>query len=250
MAPVKISLVTVGHMPPDFTRDRLRSWGSSLFEIVGKSESYALSRDSDGPEWQYSDQAMEEVLPTQFDGDFLFAIANVPLTCNYYGRRLSGNRAVVSLHEVAAIMRAANIPIENAVLRLLYSAALVYRRFDNRIPRTGENDTFTHDETRGCLFDMNGFKTDLVASCHKPSICPDCVVRLKSEKVPLETIDAVQRELKGIRKGLYFRLVDWVRAHPIFALLISAFAAIVLGAIGSLIASYLYAAITSAPSVH
>lgn len=64
MAPVKISLVTVGYMPPDFTRDRLRSWRSSLFEVVGKVEGYALSRDSDGPEWEYSDQAMERVLPT------------------------------------------------------------------------------------------------------------------------------------------------------------------------------------------
>jgi len=239
MEPVKIAVVTIGHLPPDFTRTRLRSWRSSLFEVVGRSESYSLSKDSDGPDWEYSDETLEALLPSNFEGDFLFAIANVPLTDNYYARRLGGMRVVVSLHEVAAIMRAANIPIENAILRLLYSAALVYRRFGNEVPRTGENDAFTHDETRGCLFDMNGFKADLAVSCHKPTICPECVVKLKGAQIPHETLDAVQAELKGIRKALFFRLADWVRSHPIVAIVISGVAAVVLGAIGSLLASFI-----------
>src|ERR1700676_1737584 len=242
----KIAMVIMGQMPPDFTRERLRSWRSSLFEITGAIESCALSKDADGPNWEYSDKAMEDVLSTKVDGDFLFGIANIPLTSNYYSRRLTGNRVVVTLHEVAAIMREANIPIENAILRFLYSATLVYRRFGSKIPCTGENEyPFTHDETRGCLFDMNGFKADLVVSCHRPIICGDCVVRLRQERVTLETIEHVQRELRGIRKPLYFRLAGWVRAHPIVALIISAGAAILLGVIGSLIASYLYEAIRS-----
>lgn len=248
MTKVKISLVTIGHMPRDLNLNRVRAWRSAAFEIVGAPESYGVNRDSDGPDWQYTDQAMEQLLPTNFKGDFLFAIANVPLTDNYYGRRLSGNRAVVTLHEVADIMRAADIPIENAVLRLLYSAILVYKRFGNGIPLTGQNALFTHDDTRGCLFDMNGNKSDLVASCDNPIVCDDCASQLRGQLVPIEYIETVQKELKRIRKPLYFRLADWVRIHPIVALLISAVAAIVLGTIGSLIASYIYAALTSTPS--
>lgn len=248
MSKVKISLVTIGHMPRDLNLDCVRSWHSAAFEIAGAPESYVVNRDSDGPDWQYTDHAMERLLPTQFEGDFLLAIANVPLTDNYYGRRLSGNRGVISLHEVADIMRAANIPIENAVLRLLYSATLIYKRFGNFIPPTGQNDSFTHDDTRGCLFDMNAYKPDLAASCDNPVICEDCVSQLRSQRVSVESIKIIQQELTRIRKPLYFRLTDWVRQHPIVALLLSALAAIVLGTIGSLIASYIYAAITSTPA--
>jgi len=248
MAPVKISLVTVGHMPRDLKLAAVRSWRSSVFQIVGTAESYALNRDADGPDWEYSDQAIEELLPTQFEGDFLIAITNVPLTDNYYARRLNGNRGVVSLNEVTDIMRAANIPIENAVLRLLYAATLVYKRFGNRIPRTGENAPYTHDETRGCLFDMNAYKPDLVASCDGPTVCSDCAAQLRNQRVPLETVEAVRQELKRVRKPLYYRLADWIRVHPILALIISGIVAVLLGTIGSLIASYIYAALTASSS--
>jgi hypothetical protein len=244
---VRISLVTVGHMPRDLHLARVRSWHSSVFQIVGSPESYAVTRDSDGPDWEYTDTALEALLPLKFEGDFLFALVNLPLTDNFYGRRLSGNRAVVSLHEVAEIMRMANIPVENAVLRLLYSAVLTYARFGNELPRTGDNEPYTHDETRGCLFDMNANKLDLVASCDRPSVCPDCVTALRAKTVPLELIANVQRELKRIRKPLYFRLLDWIRSHPLVALLVSAIAALLLGIISSLIASYTYAALTSHP---
>lgn len=248
MTLVRISLVAVGQMPRDLHLERVRSWQSSVFEIVGSPASYTVTRDSDGPDWQYSDAALEAQLPTTFEGDVLFAIVNLPLTDNYYGRRLSGNRAVVSLHEVAAIMRMANVPLENAVLRLLYAAVLVYARFGNTIPLTGDNTSYTHEETRGCLFDMNAYKPDLVASCDRPSLCADCVTALRAQTIPTELVANVQHELKRIRKPLYYRLLELVRSYPLIALGLSAAAAIVLGIIGSLIASYLYAALTLRPS--
>ena len=120
-----------------------------------------------------------------------------------------------------------NIPLENVVFRLLYEYTLVYRQHGNRIPPSTEKTNFTHDETRGCLFDMNGIKTDIIYSCHKPIICPNCVERIKHDKVSNEAIETAQKEIKKIRKALYYRITDFIRRHPLLSLLISAIIAIV-----------------------
>src|SRR5678816_668920 len=119
MAPVKIALVTIGHMPSDFRIDRLREWRSSLFELVDTVPGYAITNRADLPYWAYSDDVLDTDVPQRGHADLLIALVNVPLEDNYYVRRLTGNRVVMSLHEVDQIMHVANIPLENAVLRVL-----------------------------------------------------------------------------------------------------------------------------------
>lgn len=240
MAKVRIALVTLGHIPADLDLKVVREWSSDVFEVVGPHATYAVSRDADGPNWEFTDSVLAELLPESFDGDFLFAIASVPLQNNYYSRRLTHNRAVVTLREIGDYLRAQDIPLKNGVLRLLYSAVMVYKRFGSGIPPTETNELFTHDETRGCIFDMNGYKSDLVASCDQPQICESCVQELARQKVPAEVINTVRKELARIRKPLYFRLTAGIRAHPLLALSISMLAALLVGILSSLVASYIY----------
>jgi hypothetical protein len=243
MSKTRITVATVGHMPADLNRQKIKEWGSSVFEIAGEIESYSLTCDSDGDGWEFTDESLEAVLPHQFDGDFLIAIVNVPIELNWYSRRLSANRTVFSFHEIKEILRASNIPLENAIYRLLYAYTLLYKRSGNRIPECTEHTNFTHDETRGCLFDMNGFKTDIVYSSYNPIICPDCVERLRREKISDETISRCQQEIRGIQKPLFFRITDFVKRHPLWSLAISGITAVLLGAVGSVIGSYLVEAI-------
>ena len=243
MSRTRITVATVGHMPADFNRQKLKEWESSVFEIVDEIESYSLTCDSDGYGWAFTDEALEEVLPNKFNSDFLIAIVNVPIELNWYSRRLSANRVVFSFHEIKEILRFSNIPLENVIYRLLYAYTLLYKRSGNRIPKTAEHTNFTHDETRGCLFDMNGIKTDVVYSCHNPIICSDCVERLRREKVSDETIAQCQSEIRRIRKALFYRITDFIKQHPLWSLAISAATAIILGALGSVLGSYVYEAI-------
>lgn len=243
MLKTRITVATVGHMPGDFDRQKIKEWDSSVFEIADEIESYSLTCDSDGLEWEYTDDALEVVLPKKFSGDFLIAIVNVPIELNWYSRRLSENRVVFSFHEIKEILRFSNIPLGNVICRLLYAYTLLYKRSGNRIPENAENTNFTHDETRGCLFDMNGIKTDVVYSCHNPVICPDCVERLRREKVTDETIAKCQSEIRQIRKALFYRIADFIKQHPLWSLAISAATAIILGALGSMLGSYVYEAI-------
>lgn len=243
MPKTKITVATVGHMPADFNRQKIKEWDSSVFEIVDGIESYSLTCDSDGLDWEFTDEALENVLPKKFNGELLIAIVNVPIELNWYSRRLSANRVVFSFHEIKEILRFSNTPLENVICRLLYAYTLLYKRSGNRIPANAEHTNFTHDETRGCLFDMNGIKTDVVYSCHNPVICPDCVERLRREKVSDETIAQCQSEIRRIRKALFYRITDFIKQHPLRSLAISAATAIILGALGSVLGSYVYEAI-------
>lgn len=239
MPKVKITVATIGYMPPDFDIAKLKSWKSSVFEVVDAIENYSINQESDGSSWEYSDVAMTNLLPSQFYGDFLISIVNVPIQLNWYSRRIGSNRIVFSFHEIKEILRSSNIPLENAVYRIFYAHTLLYKRSGDRIPEIFES-TFTHDDTRGCIFDMNGIKSDLVYSCHKPIICPGCVEQLRSSKVSNHLIEACQIEIHKIQRPFFTRISDFIKRHPLWSLVISSVTAIVLGAIGSIIASYLY----------
>lgn len=243
MPKTKITVATVGHMPADFNRQKIKEWDSSVFEIVDGIESYALTRDADGRDWEFTNEALENVLPKEFNSELLIAIVNVPIELNWYSRRLSANRVVFSFHEIKEILRFSNIPLENVICRTLYEYTLLYKRSGNRIPENAEHISFAHDDTRGCLFDMNGIKANVIYSCHNPVICSDCVERLRREKVSDETIAQCRSEIRRIRKALFYRITDFIKQHPLLSLAISAATAIILGALGSVLGSYVYEAI-------
>jgi hypothetical protein len=222
-------------MPVEFNRQKIIEWRSSVFEVMDEIESYSLSRDSDGNNWEFTDKALRAELPNIFKGDFLFVIVNVPLELNWYVRRFEGNKVVFTFHEIKDILMQADIPLENAILRVLNAYTLVYRRSGNRIPNASDNTNFTHDETRGCLFDMNGLKADIVHSCHKPIICSDCIERLKGEKVSSDVIARCQADIRKIRKPLFYLMSDFIKRHPLWALLISLVTAIALNIVAAII---------------
>jgi hypothetical protein len=141
---------------------------------------------------------------------------------------------------VKEILEDKNIPLVNVIYRLLYAYTILYKRSGDRIPDFGEAPGFTHDETRGCLFDMNGIKVDLVASCHKPIICDECRERLRQERVSNEIIEKAQREILKIRSDRYYILLDFLKKHPIWSIVISSIYAIILGVSASVMASFIY----------
>ncbi len=240
MQKVKIKVITIGHLPSTFNKKVIEKWRSKIFELSGDIENFMLSNNSDGYNWDYSDGNLKSELPKEYDGDILFAIVNVPVEDNFYVRRLDNNTVILTFHEIRNYLESRNIPLENAVLRVLYAATIIYNRFNKRIPSTNDNSSYTHDETRGCLFDMTGIKEEIVYSCHKPILCDHCLSEIRKDKVSNETIEAALEEIKGIKKKLFYRITEAVKNHPIIAIIISSLFAILLGVIGSVIASYLY----------
>lgn len=240
MSKVRIKVISIGHLPFRLDLSKVKKWNSAIFEIIDGIETFALRCDSDGADWEYSDEALDQVVPKQFDGDILVAILNVPLEDNFYSRRLSGNRVIFTFHQIRDFLLYENIPLENAVFRILYSCALVYKRAAGSIPSIETAISFTHDETRGCVFDMNGIKYEIVESCNSPIICQECRERLVSERVSTTIIDSCASELKQIKKPLYYRILEFTKHHPILSLMISTLYALFFGIVGSIIASAIY----------
>jgi len=239
MAKVKIKLITLGQLPVSLNKSKLSNWKSDLFEITGAIDSLTLTNNSDGPSWEFLDENIESQLPYDYEGDYLIAMTHVPLEGNYYARRFSNNRICMTFYQMADILSLSNIPIENLVYRIMYAYTLGYKRFGNSIPSYGQFRGFTHDETRGCLFDMNGIKSDVVYSVNQPQICPTCIEDLKSDRIAVNELNNVQKELQRIKKSRYYRIAEKIKQYPVLAIVVSVLTALLIGIIGSVVGSVL-----------
>ena len=84
---------------------------------------------------------------------------------------------------------------------------------------------------------MNALKWDVVHSCNKPIVCEHCVATLKKATVSNELVANVQKEIVKIRKPLFYRIVDFVKRHPIWLLVLSIGTALVVGIVSSICAT-------------
>ena len=81
-------------------------------------------------------------------------------------------------------------------------------------------------ETRGCLFDMNGFKAILFTRHINHKFVKFVFINTPTIQLYLivlkrNLIDSVQKELKKINKGLYYQMIDITKKYPIYLLFIS-----------------------------
>jgi len=242
-----IKLAVLGQLPPDFDYRKLLKWKSSVFHLSDTVESFELNKSAQGTDWEYTDKQLKPYLTERFDEDLMLILVKIKLEQNWYVRRLSGNRVIFSFFEIAEILRSNGIPLHNVVLRVLYAYTLVYKRYKNRIPLISEHTDYAHDETRGCLFDMNPSKWDVVYSCDSPKICQHCVSVLRDQQVSLELIDDVSNEIKRIKKPLYYRITDFIIQHPVWSLMISLGTALGIGIVSSIIGAFIYKALEHKP---
>lgn len=233
-------MCALGQVPRDLELSTITKWESSIFEVLKPIERLALRCDSDGIEWDYSDRAISLQLPNAEREEIVFCVTQVPLEDNWYARRLGGNKVVFTFHEIADYLRAENIPLANAVLRVLYGYSILYLGSGGSIPDYRVTTNFTHDETRGCLFDMNGIKQGIVESCDRPVLCDECCERLRLERISENTIAKVKTDLARIKKPAYYRIAQCVKHHPYWSLAMSTLFVMATGVTASLIAGYIF----------
>lgn len=232
MNPIRISLVTLGSLKQPVDVPYLEKWGSTVMRIEHRA-SIGQLQDAEGEDWQYTDDQLAKVLAPSLDADLTLGLINAPLEDNYYLRRLPQNVAVLSLHEMAEIVQYENFSVETFILRVAYELTCLYKA-EGKIPPTGES-SWTHDDIRSCLFDMCSSKGDIIFSLQRPRLCEACRNRVLQRQVDAKFLPALDKELGRIQKTLYFRLADWVRAHPILALALTSLFAIALNLVSSAI---------------
>jgi hypothetical protein len=232
MHPLKISLISLGSLKHPVNMEYLENLKSQLI-AVKHGASIGHLPNAEGENWEYTCDQIKSLVKADNEADFTLALINAPLENNYYMHRLSDNVGVLSLYEMAEIVRYSNFTVENFILRNLYELAVLYTANGGLVP--SDAYTWAHDDVRGCLFDMNSNKSDIIFSMHQPTLCDSCKARVLAKQVSSGFLPKLENELSAIRKELYFRMMDWVKTHPILALIITAISAIALNLVASII---------------
>jgi hypothetical protein len=235
---LKITLVSLGSLKYSVDIKYLEAWKSPILKIKHGAAVSHLP-DSNGDDWQYTKSQLNDLILPDKSASFTLALINAPLEDNYYMKRLSNNVAVLSLYEMAEVVRQSDFTIENYVLRNIYELTVLYAANSSLLPVDAHS--WAHDDVRGCLFDMNANKSDILFSMHKPNLCETCKARVLSKQVDPNFLPYLIKDLPKIKKTLYFRVTELVKAHPIYALFITSVFAIFL----NLVASFIFEKIKS-----
>lgn len=238
--PIKVKLIVLGHLLEPINLSKIKNWRSKLFSISGEIEHLTIDTKTDGYERNFPDEDIREHLSrSDFNENIAIAVTNVSLQGYFITRPIFPNIVVLSFNDVAKMLKDEHIPLESLILRILYSISFLYVGFGNRLPSIFEAMQINHTETRGCLFDICLNRTDIVYSTKKAVICKQCVSKLEGLAMRSSFIETVNKELQGIKKGQYYRIADFVKQQPLLAISISTAIALIVGVVGSLLASWI-----------
>lgn len=237
--PISIGIVTLGNLNHIVNLQRMQSWHSKVVKIVNGGE-VRHRPNALGMNWDYPSVQLQQLVAPVANCDLTIVVMNAPLEANYYMRRISANIAVISLHEMAEIVRAYGFSIENFLLRNIYELAVLFSAGKRTISEDAHQ--WAHDDTRGCLFDMNARKTDIRYSLHQPILCDECKARVSTAQLSDGFLPELENELRRIKKPLSLRIIDFAKGHPLWALAITAISSVVL----NLVASMIFEVFTSA----
>lgn len=233
MKKIKVKLVTLGNLKYPISFSIIEKWKSEIFEVRHVDQIQALP-DFDGEDWSYTDAQLRELVSPDVDYDFTIGIINAQLEGNFYLRLIENNVGILSLHETAEILHYSNLSLENFIIRIIYEASAVY--FESGRSITTDALALVHDDTRSCLYDFAPNKADIIFSTTRPIICESCRARIIQKQVPREFLTNAEKELKRIKKQLYYRMADFIKAHPLITLLITSASALAL----NIVANFIY----------
>lgn len=227
MKKIKIQIVKLGKQKYNYVFDKLKKYKSKIFEVT----IYEVSRPDCDYEWGYTFGTLEKILDKAFDRknyDICIGFVDTIIENNYFGKRLKDyNVYIVSFYQVSDFLIFEKIDIFNYVLATIY-------RYITRFLLKGKY--LTHDETKGCIFDMCGDKRDIIYSCQMPIICEHCKAKMKESACPSDFIELLSKEILKIKKPLYYQITDFIKSHPYLSLGIG----IVFSVLFNILSSFLY----------
>lgn len=230
MKKVKIKIIKLGKQKHEELFYRLEKYQSELFSV----DIFEKSRPNCDYEWGYTFKTLERLLTEGYDSstyDMCIGFTDTIIEQNYYGKRLKGNNIyIISFYQVADLLKEENIDVFNFMLATIY-------RYVTRYNLNGKY--LTHDETKGCLFDMCGDKTDIIYLTTAPFICEECMVKLKTCGVHMKYIQILEKEIKHIHKAHYYKIVDFIRAYPYLSLGIGIITTIIINIVSNFMFEYI-----------
>ena len=233
---LKIAIITLGHVDHKVSINKIKNWKSKLFEVncVQKLEQIPESDIEDGfLDHKFSIAGLENSINCPKESDLAIAIMGYRFDDNFYLHRLSDNCVALSVYGIKEILNSESISIENFIIKQIYECfalKVLVKDFDS-------NDVYkiVHTDTRGCLFDLNGDRFDIIYNTEKPKICNACKNHFESKQLDERIFPTLTSELRKIKKPFILRVESFIRNYPFVSILLSGLFALFLNIVSNVI---------------
>lgn len=243
MDKLSVSLAIIGdNIKYPINPHKLLKWKSSLFQVKD-IDPFQLPSDM-APLDGYSSEDIARIINNNYkNAPLVLSIADIPfkplnssLTDGKkrrpYVQKVADNHLCFTFFDLGEFLKAKNIPYETYIQKMIYSAALGFMTHGKILD---DIELLGHRDIRGCIFDIMSAYPEVEYSCKSPGLCDSCCTKYKNG-IPKNVIDDIRKELKEIKRPLFFRIRDWIMRHPIRFILLSIFSAICT----NIIASFFY----------
>lgn len=237
----KVALIRLGHSQHLVDFQYIKKWKSKLFSVSGLYciDHMSNSDISDGYlDVKYSRAQLKDCVFCPDAYDYAVAIMPYRFTDNFYMHRVSEKCVVISLYGIADILKEDAISVEHFIIKQLYEICAIRHLMKDL--SSDEVYDFVHLDTRGCLFDMNGERTDILYNTEQPILCEECKGKFKGRQVEQEVVLLLEKEMKRIKKPILLRLERWIKHYPLLAILVSALTAILFNVISTVICTKIF----------
>ena len=239
MLPISITLVKLGNLRYLVDVNFLKNWKSEIIKISEIKEVSTIE-DAKGMGGEgmagnfrhYTDGQLENIIQKNPNSNLTIGLIGEPLQEDYYLRPLKDETCVISLHEMGRMMQMHNFTIESYILRNVYRVVTAWVADGSVIIQSGRMQP--HDFNK-CLFDYNWNKADILLSMDSPPVCQSCKEKLAKKALPNNFLPILDKDLSRIRKALYFRIIDWIKSHPLISVSLAVLGALLLNVAGNII---------------
>jgi hypothetical protein len=199
---IKIKLIIIGHSDRVVNFDLIKKYKSKFFNFsdIERINNLPNPEKDDGYlDIVYTKAEIRTVMnDIKFDG-LCIAIMNYGFDDNFYMHRVGNNKVCISIFELESILSEKKISIENFIIKNAYEI-FIFNQL--RILNDEDENEFVHSDTRGCLFDLNGDKRDIIYNTEKPIICDECKGKISKKSIPKNFLEDIQGELLKIDKPI------------------------------------------------
>jgi hypothetical protein len=236
MKRIKISLILLGHSDNLFSVNKVKNWKSDLFEIncIQRIKTLPDSEINDSfLDQKYCREQIEGIVDCPEQSDIAFGIMGYRFIDNFYLHRIKDKCVVLSLYGINEILTRNLISIENFIIKNIYEIIAIKWMFGNI--STDEVYSIAHRDTRGCLFDFNGDRQDIIYNTEKPRLCDACKSSFNKKQIDENLITRLKNELLKINKPRIQRVEIFIKKFPLFSIFLSGIIAIILNLIANML---------------
>lgn len=218
---IKIKLIIIGHSDRVVNFDLIKKYKSKFFNFsdIERINNLPNPEKDDGYlDIVYTKAEIRTVMnDIKFDG-LCIAIMNYGFDDNFYMHRVGNNKVCISIFELESILSEKKISIENFIIKNAYEI-FIFNQL--RILNDEDENKFVHSDTRGCLFDLNGDKRDIIYNTEKPIICDECKGKISKKSIPKNFLEDIQGELLKIDKPIIKKIENFISKYPLFSVLVT-----------------------------